>query len=144
MQKSEFLTQLRAGDPSHAIFSIYFFLAYIFIAGCLQKIGKEMGKKHSYWAWIPLLNLYYLCELVDAPTLYFIGIFIPPITVLIVVAAWGLLSQERGHQRWFGWLIVLPLPFWFFTPYILAFKNRNQKPIIVEFPAPKKHKPEEN
>lgn len=76
---------------------------YIFTSLALAKIGKELGYKNSWFAWIPLLNLIMLMQLGEKSVWWILVPFVGGIMMIIAIMR---ITEKRGYDKLLG-LIVL-------------------------------------
>ena len=116
-----------SGFPT-ALFVIFLVIgiaAYIFSAYCLMKIAQRLGVPNGWFAFIPFLNLWLLCEMAEKENSWFIIMLIFSFCIPIVTAVMALLimmdvSERLGFESWWGILLIIPI-FDFYVLWKLAF-----------------------
>lgn len=102
--------------------------AYIFMAYALSKIGKEMGYKNSWFAWIPILQAIMLFQLGNvSPWL----LLVPIVNSIFMIIAFMNLTQRRGYDKILG-LIVLTGIGTYILLYLLAWQPKTGDSIVQE------------
>ena len=85
------------------------FAAYAYIAFSIQMIANKTGTDNSWMAWVPILNIWLLCEIGGRPGWWVVLMFIPLVNIIVATMIWGAVSEARGKASWLGILILLPL-----------------------------------
>jgi hypothetical protein len=97
-------------------------LVYIYIAISFKLIAEKTNTPHSWWAWVPLLNLFLLVKSAKK-TYWFIPLFfIPFINIVVAVIVWMAIAEKLNKQGWIGLLIIVPIV-GIFIPGYLAFSE---------------------
>lgn len=101
--------------------------AYVFSAYCLMKIADRLGTPNSWFAFIPILNIWLLCQMDEKENSWFIIMLIFTFCFGIVTAVMAILimmdvSEKLGFESWWGILLIIPI-FNFYVIYKLAFTN---------------------
>ncbi|MCC7290233.1 hypothetical protein IT417_03220 [bacterium] len=97
-------------------------ILYIYSSWALMVIGNKIGIKDSWWAWVPILNLVFLCRVAEINPWTVLLIIIPGVNglymlVLMVLAAMKM-SEKRGLDKMLGLLILIPLVNYIFIGYL--------------------------
>jgi hypothetical protein len=102
--------------PVIIIFSLFIWLVSGWL---LYRIGKKLGYKRPWYAWIPFLFLYMMVELSDQEKNWFwiitICAFIPCISIIALVMYIIVvmdLTEKCGKPRWWGILWLIPIVIW--------------------------------
>lgn len=101
-------------------------VVYVYFCYSLMVIAKKTDTEHSWMAWIPLVNVYLMCQIAGKPGWWtFVIVFlIPPIGVPILwVIVWMGIAEARGRPSWWGLLWLIPPPFSLVVPGIIAFTD---------------------
>ncbi len=102
------------GDYSQmqpAFFAVYWLLwlaIYVYFALCLMTIANKTGTPNSWFAWIPILNLYLMCKIAGRPGWWLILLLIPFLNIVIGIIIWMGISKARGKPDWLGILMIIP------------------------------------
>lgn len=101
--------------------------SYIFYGLSLSKIGKELGYKDTWFAWIPILNLIMLFKLGNQNPWLLLLFLIPGIGGLIILiltaVAIANISEKRGYEKILALLVLIPFGM-FVLLYLLAWKPK--------------------
>jgi len=124
------------------IIVIFFLILYIYSAICLQAIAKKTGTENSWMAWIPVANLFLMCNIGYVRYIWLflllsgfvplIGSVLGPICDLLLFGfIWYKIALARGKEGWIGAITVIPVVGLFAMSY-LAFSKKEEGAI----PAP--------
>ncbi|MCK9614827.1 MAG: hypothetical protein M0R48_04895 [Candidatus Omnitrophica bacterium] len=99
-----------------------FFLSlifYVYSALCLYLIAKKTAVEPAWLAWIPIANLFLMCNIAKISYLWLLGIlglFIPFVSILaniyligLFVYVWYKIAIARNKPGWVGILTILPI-----------------------------------
>jgi hypothetical protein len=98
---------------------------YVFSALCLMKMADRLGVENSWFAFIPFLNLWLICQMGDRDNTWFILMLVFAFCCGIVTAVMAILifmdvAEKLGFENWWGILLIIPI-FNFYVLYKLAF-----------------------
>lgn len=121
---------------SLGIILIVFVILYIYSAICLQAIAKKTGAENSWMAWIPVANLFLMCNigcvryiwllLLLAGFVPLIGSLLGPICDLLLFGfIWYKIALARGKEGWIGAITIIPVV-GLFTMGYLAFSKKEE------------------
>jgi hypothetical protein len=111
---------IQSGGGSLFMLLLVALAAYTDVAYCIQTIANKTGTDNPWWAWVPILNLWLLCEIGGKPGWWVFLMFIPIINLVIFVLIWMAVSDARQKSPFLGFLILVP--FWtLILPGYLAF-----------------------
>ena len=105
-----------------AVYLLVLVVAYAYIAFCLMMIGKKLNTGDEWWAWIPILNLFYTARLAGKDTWMGILLLVPFVNLLVMLWFWWCISENRGKPGWIGLLLLVPCVN-IFVPGYLAFSS---------------------
>jgi hypothetical protein len=99
--------------------------AYIFGAFCLMRMADRLGVENGWFAFIPFLNLWLLCQMAGKDNTWFIIMLIGSFCCGIVTAVMAIIimmdvAERLGFENWWGILLIIPI-FNFYVLYKLAF-----------------------
>jgi len=100
--------------------------AYAFTALCLQLMAKKKNIPNSWFAWIPILNIYLMCQIAQKPAWWIILCFIPFVSTVITILLLVGIAKAFGKSGWFAVLMILPIVNLFAWGY-LAFSKTGDK-----------------
>ncbi|MBN2120553.1 MAG: hypothetical protein JW734_05820 [Candidatus Omnitrophica bacterium] len=84
-------------------------ILYIYIATALQVIANKTSTSNAWFAWIPILNLYLMCQISGKSGWFLLLLFIPFVNIIVIIYIWMGIAQARGKPSWLGVLMLLPL-----------------------------------
>lgn len=93
---------------------------YIFTSLALSKTGKELGYKHSWFAWFPILNIIMLMQLGEKSAWWILVPFVGQIMMIIAIMR---ITERRGYDQLLG-LIVLTGIGAYILLYLLAWNPK--------------------
>ena len=103
-------------EPSMAMMGMFmgfFFLAmlaiYVFYAICLQLIAKKTNTPNGWLAWIPIANIYLMCEIAKNPWWWLLLSLVPLVNIVIMIILFMEIAKARGKPGWLGILMIIPL-----------------------------------
>ncbi|MCK9573271.1 MAG: hypothetical protein M0R20_02570 [Candidatus Omnitrophica bacterium] len=92
---------------------------YVYSAICLFFIAKKTNTEPAWLAWIPVANLFLMCDIAKIKYLWLLGIlglFIPFINILaniylmgLFVYVWYKIAIARNKPGWLGILTIVPV-----------------------------------
>ncbi len=84
-------------------------LAYLWFAYALMVIAQKTDTENSWFAWIPILNIYLMCKIAKKPVWWLILFFIPLVNIIVLVLVWMGIAEARGKPSWWGILMLFPV-----------------------------------
>jgi glycopeptide antibiotics resistance protein len=97
-------------DDSSAVgMFIIYILLYIYFAYTLMIIANKTNTDNSWYAWIPIVNLYLMCKIADKPGWWTILFFIPLVNLVVFIIVGMKMAEKRGKPSWLGILYIFPL-----------------------------------
>lgn len=88
---------------------LVFVIFYVYIAYSLQVIADKTNTENSWFAWIPILNLYLMCKIADKPGWWLILFLIPIVNIVIFIIVGMAIAQKRGKPGWLGIVWIIPV-----------------------------------
>jgi hypothetical protein len=83
-------------------------------------IANKTNTANSWFAWIPILNVFLLLMIAKKPLWWFILFLIPIVNIVIGILVWMAIAEARGKPSWMGILMIIPFVN-LIIPGILAF-----------------------
>ncbi len=83
--------------------------SYIYIAYCLQIIARKTGTENSWFAWVPILNIYLMCKIARKPGWWVIFFIIPIVNIVVGAIVWMEIAEHRNKDRILGLLAIVPV-----------------------------------
>ena len=97
---------------------------YIYSSICLVKIAKKTNTSSSWFAWVPILNIYLMCKIAGKPGSWVFWLLIPIINIIpSMIIPFGIV-KKLNKPTWWGILMLLPITN-IAIPGILAFSEDN-------------------
>ncbi|MCK5391367.1 MAG: hypothetical protein KAJ31_02985 [Deltaproteobacteria bacterium] len=87
---------------------IVYIALYIYVAYCIMVIANKTNTENSWFAWVPILNLYLLCKIADKPGWWVILFLIPLVNIVISIIVWMKIAEKMGKPNWLGILWIFP------------------------------------
>lgn len=117
-----------------AILLFVLIIFYIYYAICLQTIAKRTGTEYGWMAWIPIANLFLMCNIGKVKYVWLLLVltaFIPVVGKLLSPLCnlalggylWYMVAVARGKQGWIGAITVLPVVGLFTVGYLAFSKD---------------------
>lgn len=124
------ISAMMYGLVSGVILMSMFLLVYIYLAYALMKIAKKLDGRHSWFAFIPILNIFLLAKIADfgwvSVFLFFLISSIPKSGIffgaIIWVMWWRSICFKLNRPKWYGFLMVVPVAPLILI-YVLAWKD---------------------
>jgi len=91
------------------IFFIIGLAIYAYFCYSLQVIAQKTNTENSWYAWIPLLNVYLMCKIAQRPGWWLLLCLIPIVNIIIIVNLYMALAEARNKPGWIGILMLIPL-----------------------------------
>lgn len=111
-----------AGEAISVFSSLLLLLLYVFFSFCLYRLGKALNDDRGWWAWIPILQVFYMLRLARISYWWFIGLVVPFVNVAVAAYVWAQIAIRRGRKWWVGALMIVPVIDLAILAY-LAFSN---------------------
>ena len=124
------------------MFSVILFfiliILYIYSAICLQTIAKKTDTQNGWLAWIPIANLFLMCNIGKVKYIWLlfllagfvplIGTLVGPICDLFLFGfIWYKIALARGKEGWVGAITVIPVVGLFTMGYLAFSKDGNKE-----------------
>jgi hypothetical protein len=100
---------MKFAAPMMGMLILFSILSYVFAAFCLQKIAGKTKTDNEWLAWIPLFNIYLMCEIAKKPTWWMILFFIPLANIIVMIVIWMGIAEACGKRGWLGLLAFFPI-----------------------------------
>jgi len=91
------------------LYSVLWIVIYVYLALCLQFLAKKTNTPNSWFAWIPIANIFLMLKIAQKPLWWFILILISPVNIVIGIIIWMKIAERRGKPNWVGILIIVPI-----------------------------------
>lgn len=107
-----------------SVFFLPFILIYAYVGYCLQSIGRLLGNEETWKAWVPILNLFYICELARKPAWWVLFLFIPFVNIVFVIVLWREIAHLLSKPAWSGALVAVPVVQWPVVGYLAGLRTK--------------------
>ncbi|MBI2843305.1 MAG: hypothetical protein HYX78_07875 [Armatimonadetes bacterium] len=98
----------------------------------LFTIAYKSDHQLSWLAFIPLANLWLLCDLGDKPSWWIVCMLLaPPVNLIFLALVWMSIAETTNKSEWWGLLMVFPI-INIFVGYYLAFYEPEDVKYIAE------------
>ena len=87
---------------------IFIVILYVYLAYSLQVIADKTNTENSWFAWVPILNIYLMCKIAGKPGWWLILFFIPIVNLVIFIIVGMAIAQKRGKPGWLGIAWIIP------------------------------------
>ena len=101
---------------------LLFIAVYAYYAYTLQVIAKKTKTKDSWWAWVPIANVFLMLRIAKKPAWWILLFLVPLLNLIIVVVVWGKIAETRNKPGWLGILMIFPMVS-LIPPGLLAFTD---------------------
>ena len=72
-------------------------------------MAKKKNIPHSWFAWIPILNIYLMCQIAQKPAWWIVLYFIPFVNIIVAIFLFVGIAKAFGKSGWFAVLMILPI-----------------------------------
>lgn len=80
------------------VFLLVFVALYAYMAICLMKIAQKTNTENTWWAWVPVLNVFLMLNIARKPLWWFILFLLPFVNFIILILVWVGICQARGKS----------------------------------------------
>ncbi|MBZ0270602.1 DUF5684 domain-containing protein [bacterium] len=101
--------QFQASQGPGVLQIVLMVVFYLYFAYCLWVIGKKTNTPNEWMAWVPLLNIYYMCVVAGKPAWWLIFFLIPLVNIIFAIIVWMAIARVRNKPAWLGVLIIVPI-----------------------------------
>lgn len=128
MNMAQTVVYTTGGSFPWVLFLVVFLVgiaAYVFSSYCIMKMADKLGVPNGWFAFIPFLNYWLLCQMAEKENSWFIIMLIfnfcfPIVTMVMALIIMMDVSERLGFENWWGILLIIPL-FNFYVLWKLAF-----------------------
>ncbi len=105
----EYQTSSWAAVFGWLIFFLFFgILLYVYFAVTLMIIARKTKTPGAGLAWIPILNLYLMCQIGRRSAWWMLLCFVPLINFFALAMIWMSIAETSGKPAWTGALAIIP------------------------------------
>ncbi|MEI6222024.1 MAG: DUF5684 domain-containing protein [bacterium] len=105
------------------------FILYVFFGFCLMKMAQKSKTDNGWFAFIPVLNVVLMLQIVRRPVWWILLLLIPFVNFVILVITYMDLAVTFGMSKWIGCVSVFISPLLFILFPYWAFSGVEAKPI---------------
>lgn len=88
---------------------VLFVAFYAYVSFSLQTIADRLNVDNSWLAWVPIGNLYVMCQAAAKPVWWIILFFIPLVGIVAAIIIWAEICKRVGKSPWLVLLFLVPL-----------------------------------
>src|SRR4051812_1865377 len=85
------------------------FLLYLYFSIMLMIIARKSNTPNAGLAWIPLVNLFLMCQIARRPGWWVLLLLIPIVNIYFAALLWMSIAEMRGKPAWTGALMLAPI-----------------------------------
>jgi uncharacterized membrane protein YhaH (DUF805 family) len=82
---------------------------YVYQAICFQRIARGRGLPHTWFSWVPILNVYLVCRIAGKRYVYTVLCFVPIVQIVMYFIICFKVARACGRSRWMGLLLIIPV-----------------------------------
>jgi hypothetical protein len=98
-------------------------IAYIISTIPLYIIGKKQQHEYAWLAFVPIANVWLMCDLAGKDWWWMLLLLIPLINIIVLIMIWMAIAESMNMPSWIGILIIVPF-IGIFVPYYIAFASQ--------------------
>jgi len=84
-------------------------LAYVVYSLLLYLIANKLGHESAWLAWVPLINLFLMCDLAGKSWLWMLLLCVPLVNIIVIIMLWMNIAEARGKASLWGILAIVPV-----------------------------------
>lgn len=95
---------------------VVFLVTFVYWALATQSIAKRLKHDNPWWAWIPILNIVQITDLVKMSrwwTLIILALMVPFVGGFAVLAVltwwWWIIAERLNYPGWYSLLLLIPI-----------------------------------
>jgi hypothetical protein len=108
-----FLSLLRSPYTDAMQFRFYYALFLlvvgIYFAVSLMMLAKKIKVGSPWLAWVPVINIWYMCVVGGKPGWWYFLCAIPLVGIYFYVEVWRAIAVRAGKPEWVGVLMAMPI-----------------------------------
>ncbi|HRK21325.1 MAG TPA: DUF5684 domain-containing protein [Fimbriimonadaceae bacterium] len=82
---------------------------YIYFGVVLMMLAAKTSTPNGFLAWIPIGNVFLLCNIARRSPATFLLLLIPIVNIIVGAMLWMSVAENRGKPSWLGALVFLPV-----------------------------------
>jgi hypothetical protein len=84
-------------------------LFYVYFSLMLMILARKTGTPNAWMAWIPVVNLFLMCQIGRKPAWWGVLLLIPVVNIVVGVMVWIGIAEARGKPALAGVLVIVPV-----------------------------------
>ena len=84
-------------------------ILYVYFSICLAKMAKKTNTSNSWFAWIPIFNIYLMCKIAGKSGVWVLWLLIPIISIIPSIILPFALVKRFKKSAWLAVLMLLPV-----------------------------------
>ncbi len=88
---------------------VLYLLLYIIEVIPVYVIAQKSGHEYAWMAFIPIANLWLLCDMADMEVWFLIVWLIPYVNFIFLEVIWWRIAENTNKPGWIGLLMPIPL-----------------------------------
>ncbi len=102
---------------------------YVYMAYALQLVAKKTSTLKTWWAWVPIANIFLLVKIAQKSYWWVLWSLIPIVNLVITAILWMRVAVRLEKPKWLGILAAIPFVNFVAIGY-LAFSKEHQEPKV--------------
>lgn len=91
------------------IFWLFFLALYVYTALALMTIAQKTNTENGWLAWIPIANVFLMCNIARKPVWWIVLCLIPLVNIVIFILLWMGIAEARNKPNWWGIMVIVPV-----------------------------------
>lgn len=91
------------------IFWLFFLALYVYTALALMTIAQKTNTENGWLAWIPIANVFLMCNIARKPVWWIVLCLIPLVNIVIFILLWMGIAEARNKPNWWGIMVIIPV-----------------------------------
>ena len=87
---------------------LFYLAIYAYTAYTLQSIAKKTSTPKTWWAWVPILDIFLLVKISQKSYWWVLWSVIPIVNIVITAILWMRIAVRLGKPKWLGILVLIP------------------------------------
>jgi len=98
-------------------------LLYLYVSITLMIIARKSNTRNAGLAWIPIVNLFLMCQIARRPGWWVLLLLIPVVNLFVTALLWMSIAEMRDKPLWTGALMLVPVLNLLILVYLAAGKK---------------------
>ncbi len=86
-----------------------FVVFYIIETVPVYVIARKSGHEYAWLAFIPIANLWLLCDMADMEVWFIVLLLVPYLNIIFLGFIWWRIAENTNKPGWIGLLMLVPL-----------------------------------